>query len=199
LYMNFIQKRWQNFKSKSFLGKSSDIFFIVFIVLMLTSDGRVLFQRIILNSGLFSSVEANKPQALTTQELNWSLIDLDGEAHALKEFEGKPIFINFWATWCPPCNAEMPGIIELMEQAQGKVNFVFVTRESPDLVKEHLESKGWDIPVFLYSGSPSESLSAEVLPTTVVINTKGEIIHKSNGMRKWNTSDALNLLGLEKD
>lgn len=197
--MNFFQKRWHNFKSKSLLGKASDLLFIAFIVMMLTPDGRIFFQRIILNSGLFSSVEANIPQALNEQELNWSLTDLDGENHSLQEFKGKPIFINFWATWCPPCNAEMPGIIELMEQTKGQVNFVFATRESTDLVKKHLERKGWDIPVYLYDGLPSESLSAEVLPTTVVINANGEIIHKSNGMRKWNTSDALILLGLKED
>lgn len=197
--MNFFQKRWQKFKSKTLFGKASDILFIAFVVLMLTSDGRILFQRLILNSGLFSAVEANNPQALNEQELNWSLVDLDGKYHSLQEFEGKPVFINFWATWCPPCNAEMPGIIDLMEKAEDQVFFVFATRESAQIVNSHLKRKGWNIPVYVYESSPSVSLSAEVLPTTVVLNAKGEIIHKSNGMRKWNSSDALLLLGLEDD
>jgi hypothetical protein len=88
----------------------------------------------------------------------------------------------------------MPGIIELKNDLGDQVNFVFVTTETPEKVTAHLRTKGWDIPVYFYQYIPSESLSSEALPTTIIINDRGEIVHKSKGMRQWNTESAKQLL-----
>lgn len=192
--MNFIKNYWEKFKAKSLLGKLSDIFFLLFFVAILTSDGRIFIQKMILNTGLFSGVDTGEAQALNQDEKQWTWTNQNGEYVRLDDLNGKPVFINFWATWCPPCNAEMPGIIELMDEVGEKASFVFLTTESPELVSAFLAKKGWNIPVYYYDYVPSESLNSEALPTTVIINSKGEIIHKSKGMRKWNTEDAKELL-----
>ena len=192
--MNFLKKYWERFKAKSIWGKSSDVFFLVFLIMMLTSDGRILFQRMVLSTGLFGSYEASDPVPLSNDELRWQLIDDQGEQVSFSSFIGKPVFLNFWPTWCPPCNAEMPGIIDLKNELGDQVNFVFVTTETSEKVTAHLRAKGWDIPVYFYEYLPSESFSSEALPTTLIINAQGEIVHKSEGMRKWNTESAKELL-----
>jgi len=148
----------------------------------------------VLSTGLFDGYEAADPVPLSNDELRWQLIDDQGEQVSFSSFIGKPVFLNFWATWCPPCNAEMPGIIDLKNELGDQVNFVFVTTETSEKVTAHLRAKGWDIPVYFYEYLPSESFSSEALPTTLIINAQGEIVHKSEGMRKWNTESAKELL-----
>ncbi|MDP4663039.1 MAG: TlpA family protein disulfide reductase [Salibacteraceae bacterium] len=192
--MNFLKKYWERFKGKSIWGKSSDVFFLVFLIMMLTSDGRIFFQRMVLSTGFFGSYKASEPVPLSIDELHWQLIDDQGKEVRFSSFIGKPVFLNFWATWCPPCNAEMPGIIDLKNELGDQANFVFVTTESPEKVMAHLAANGWDIPVYFYQYIPSEALSSEALPTTIIINAKGEMVHKSKGMRQWNTNSARELL-----
>lgn len=192
--MKFLENFWEKFKSKSLFGKLSDIFFLLFLLAMLTSEGRIIIQKLILNTGLFSHVESSEAQMLNENEKQWVWTNQNGENLRLVDLAGKPIFINFWATWCPPCNAEMPGIIELMTEIGDQANFVFLSNESPDIVESFLDKKGWDLPVYYYNYVPTESLSSEALPTTIIINSRGEITHKSKGMRKWNTDQAKALL-----
>lgn len=192
--MNLLKKYWERFKGKSIWGKSSDIFFLVFLIMMLNNDGRIFFQRMLLSIGLYGSYEASEPVPLSYNELRWQLSNDRGEQVSFSSFIGKPVFLNFWATWCLPCNAEMPGIIGLKNELGDEVNFVFVTTDATEKVMAHLDAKGWDIPVYFYEYLPSESFSSEALPTTIIINAQGEIVHKSEGMRKWNTDSAKELL-----
>ena len=70
----------------------------------------------ILNTGLFGNIEQNENTPISEANWYWSLIDENGNKVQLADFKGQKIFINTWATWCPPCNAEMPGIIELKNE-----------------------------------------------------------------------------------
>lgn len=189
--MNFFQKQWQRFKEKSLFGKLSDILFIVFIVLMLTSDGRIFFQRMMLKTGLFGSLDKNANTKILEDDWNMQLINAEGEFLTLEDLKGKPVFLNFWATWCPPCNAEMPSIIELMDKKADDVNFAFVTSEPRNKVEAHLAAKGWDIPVYYLQNYAGSKLQATSLPTTFIINQDGYLIHTSGGMRDWSDAEDL--------
>ncbi|MEX2597435.1 MAG: redoxin family protein [Salibacteraceae bacterium] len=192
--MGFIKKQWQGYKAKSWWAKFTDVLFIAFIAVMISSDGRVFFQRIVLQTGLFGSVSANENKSLSDEAWDWQLSDLDGNEFILNDFRGKTVFINFWATWCPPCNAEMPGIKDLVSSCDEQVVFIIATNESKAKVAQHLEAKKWDLPVYFYEHTPSVALSASSLPTTIIINKKGALIHRSEGMRKWNDDEAKALL-----
>ena len=194
--MNILKRQWEKFKAKSILGKTTDILFLVFIVMMLTSDGRILFQRLMLKTGLFGDFHSNESQVLSSETLAWNFEDKNGEVRSLNDFEGQTIFLNYWATWCPPCNAEMPSIIDLMEKTNGKVKYIFLTHESREKVEGHLARKEWDLPVYYYQYAPPEQIASSALPTTFVINSQGELIHQSKGMRNWNDDQALELLGI---
>ena len=192
--MTWLQKQWNDWKAKSVWSKLSDVFFTALLITLLIPEGRIFVQRMVLKTGLFGSVEVNTADKLTAQSLNWQLTDLNGNSITLADLEGHVVFINFWGTWCPPCNAEMPGIISLMQQTEPNVKFIFAANESPQTIKKHLTKKGWDIPAYTYNSSPGSELSATSLPTTYILDTNGRIVHHSAGMKQWDTDDAMNLL-----
>src|SRR5579859_64949 len=64
---------------------------------------------------------------------NLELHDLKGATHKLSEFRGKPVVLNFWATWCVPCAAEMPMLSEMQKQYQGKVLFIAASIDDEDM------------------------------------------------------------------
>jgi len=192
--MNWIKKQWELFKSKSALGKFWDVLFLLIIIALIVPDGRMLVQRMILKTGLMGKTTANEQNALSPGALQWRLTAADGNTVRLADFSGKPVFINFWATWCPPCRAEMPSIIALMEKVGNDAEFVFVTYESPEKVNAFLSKQGWNLPVYFPQEDAPAELNASSLPTTVVLNATQEIIHRSEGMRDWDNDSALELL-----
>jgi thiol-disulfide isomerase/thioredoxin len=192
--MNWIKKQWELFKSKSAFGKFWDVLFVLIIVALIFPDGRMMVQKLILKTGIMGSTKANLQEELPQNALDWKLTDSHGAIYTLNDFAGKPVFINFWATWCPPCRAEMPSIIALMEKTGDKANFVFITNESPEKVEAFLQKQGWDLPVYYPVENAPEVFQAQSLPTTIVISKNGEIIHRSEGMRDWNNAKAVELL-----
>lgn len=194
--MNFLKRAWARFKAKSNLAKAGDIIFVLLLVMMISADGRILLQRAILVTGIFSNVDINEDQVVSHENWMWTIVDEYGVPHRLSEFKGKTVFMNFWATWCPPCIAEMPYILELAEEAPDDVVFLLVTSEKPERVEPFLKSKDWTVPVFYLSYYPATELAFKSLPTTFIINPEGKVIHKSEGMKQWNGKDARKLLGM---
>lgn len=177
--MNYFIKQWEKFKAKSRWGKITDVLFILVIIAFLTKDGRILLQRGMLVSGMFSSLEANAEVPITADTWQWSVRDGDGQRRMLSDFKGEAIFLNFWATWCPPCNAEMPHILEMIEAMGDEVVFILATSERAEVVDAFLEKKGWDVPVYFIETQPVNELQYASLPTTYVINADGIVIHRS--------------------
>jgi thiol-disulfide isomerase/thioredoxin len=192
--MNWIKKQWELFKSKSAFGKFWDVLFVLIIVALIFPDGRMMVQKLILKTGIMGSTKANLQEELPQNALDWKLTDASGTIYTLNDFSGKPIFVNFWATWCPPCRAEMPSIIALMEKTGVNAAFVFITNESPEKVEPFLKKQGWDLPVYYPVENAPEVFQAKSLPTTIVISKNGKIIHRSEGMRDWNNAKADELL-----
>lgn len=192
--MNWLKKQWELFKSKSALGKFWDVLFVLIIVALIFPEGRIMVQKLILKTGIMGSTKANLQEALPQSTLDWKFQDSSGKTYTLNDFAGKPVFINFWATWCPPCRAEMPSILALMEKTGDEAAFVFITNETPDKVELFLKKQGWALPVYYPLENAPEQFQAKSLPTTIVINKDGEIIHRSEGMRDWDNAKAIDLL-----
>jgi thiol-disulfide isomerase/thioredoxin len=157
--------------------------------MVLLPDGRILLQRGLLMTGVFGSVERNASVEVSSESWQWELSDRKGQYARLEDFKGKPIFLNFWATWCPPCNAELPYIVETIEESKADVVFLLVTSESPEKVEAFLTRKQLDIPVYFMHNYPGSELEAPALPTTFVIDADGRVIHRSKGMRKWSAEE----------
>lgn len=192
--MGFITERWEKFKAKSVWQKLLDVVYVAFLITILTPAGRIKLQQGLLELGLFSSTELNENAALSDASLNWKLTDMSGDAIRLEELTGKVIFLNCWSTWCGPCTAEMPNIIDLMEQIDDRVVFVFAAHESATTVKEYLERKDWAIPAYVYESNPGNELHFGSLPSTFIIDKSGTVVHRSSGVKKWNTQETIDLL-----
>lgn len=149
-------------------------------------------QSILLFTGLFEPATVSPPPAgQTTADYRLSMLSLDGEFHQLKEFEGQTIFMNVWATWCPPCIAEMPNIQKLYdEMPSGDIRFVMLSiDEDPDKVQSFIERKEFTFPVYILSGGLPRSFQSPVVPTTYVIAPDGRIVMKHEGMASYHSEE----------
>lgn len=192
--MKWLQRQWEKFKAKSFWGKFWDVLFIAVIILLIVPGGREMVQRGIIKTGLMGRTTVNMNEALTPVSKDWLLIDLEGQHYRLSDLNDRSVFLNFWATWCGPCKAEMPSIISLIEKSGDKANFILVTTEDPEHVKAYLKRQDWDLPVYFPTTAIPAQLAAQSLPTSLVINSSGEIIHRSEGMRDWGSDKAVRLV-----
>jgi len=108
--------------------------------------------------------------------------NINGKVINLQQLKGKVVFVNFWATWCPPCLGELPSVNTLYQKFRNDTNVVFLAVDvDNDLSKstKFLQAKGYTMPV--YAGDDlhvPHTLYNEGIPTTLVINKKGFIAFK---------------------
>lgn len=118
---------------------------------------------------------------------DFTVENADGEEVKLSDYVGKPIVLNFWASWCSPCKSEMPEFNEAWEELDGEVQFLMVnmtdgSRETVDTAKEYVEGQGFSFPVFFDTGSEAAmAYSAYSLPTTYFIDAEGYVVARAVG------------------
>lgn len=137
-------------------------------------------------------VPEREQQLLT--DYDWMLRDLEGNAFNLESQRGEVLLINFWASWCPPCVAEMPGLQELYDAYGSSVSFLFVAREQPEKATAFLEKKGYELPVYFERGLTPKQLYYGGLPTTFIIDRQGQIVVSKVGAADWNSPETRALL-----
>lgn len=152
-------------------------------------------QQVILWTGLIQAdtkIPANQKQV----DYNIPLVTLDGQHANLNDFRGKVIFMNFWATWCPPCIAEMPFINKLYQQTNNKdVVFVMISTDGNlEKVQKFIQRKGFHFPVYLLAGPLPQEFHSDVIPTTFILSKDGTIVSRHNGMANYDTSRFKNFL-----
>ncbi|MCG4584253.1 redoxin family protein, partial [Anaerosalibacter bizertensis] len=118
--------------------------------------------------------------------IDFTLVDQYGEIHTLSNYKGKVVFLNFWATWCPPCRMEMPDIEEVYKERGKNVEDVIILgvagpnlgREgSKEEIIEFLKEEGYTYPVvFDETGDIMATYSIQSLPTTFIIDRDGNIV-----------------------
>nr|WP_309862434.1 redoxin domain-containing protein [Bacillus sp. SLBN-46] len=118
---------------------------------------------------------------------NFSLKTLDGQEVKLSDMVGKKVILNFWATWCPPCKAEMPHMQEFYEeQKNNQVTILAVnlttSEKSSDNIGAFVKDYGLTFPIVLDSeGQVGQTYQAVTIPTSYIIDTKGVIRKKIVG------------------
>ena len=142
----------------------------------------------------FSPSEIKQENRNVLTDYNWRLKTLSSEEINLSKSKGKVIIINFWATWCPPCIAEMPSFQKLYDDYGSRVDFYFVSSEEIEKLQKFIQTKGYTFPVYLQNSESPEMLQSNSLPTTYVISKEGEIIIKEFGSADWNSDKTRKLL-----
>ena len=121
------------------------------------------------------------------------LTDLNGQSHSLKQYQGKTIFINFWATWCKPCIQEMPSITEMQNILQNEnIIFLMASNESPEQIEEFINTRDYKFNFVRIENS--EEMNVQALPTTFIFNKKGELVFSETGSREWNEQSNIDLI-----
>lgn len=124
----------------------------------------------------------------------FKLNDLEDKTRDIKEWDGQVVMINFWATWCPPCVAEMPGLQDLYDRYQGKVSFLFVTSDKKQRVFDFMNSKDYSFPVYFEASRSPEPLISKSLPSTYIIDQNGKVVVEKVGAADWNSPKVHRLL-----
>lgn len=134
-----------------------------------------------------------------TQTFDYSgrFVDMEGKPVNLADFKGKTVFINLWATWCPPCRAEMPHIEDMYQKVKDTENLEFLMialDKEFEKSKKFIDDKEFTFPVVHASYGLNQSLQSESIPTTLVVNPSGEIIFYQEGMSNFDTEEFRNFL-----
>ena len=108
---------------------------------------------------------------------------MDGTSITLSELQGKPVIINFWATWCGPCVKEMPAFERLKDDFGDKIGIIAVNcGDDAETVKDFVEENGYTFPVVLDEEySISMLYPTNSIPYTVVLDAEGKVTHISTG------------------
>jgi thiol-disulfide isomerase/thioredoxin len=112
--------------------------------------------------------------------------DLQGHPVSLARFQGKPLVVNFWATWCAPCRDEMPAFERLQQRWSGRAQFVGLSNEGPEKVAGFARDFGIHYPLWVGEEQVAElsrrmGNTASVLPYTVLLNATGGVVEVKAG------------------
>ena len=147
--------------------------------------GQLFFVSNALHAGeLLNEVNRSLPE--------FDLVSMDDEQWQADSLEGKVWVINFWATWCPPCVEEIPSMNQAWQalEDQGVGMLAINAGEGRGAVETFLKKISIDFPTLLGDGNTLANWSIRALPTTVVVNAKGEVVYEALGPREWH-EDAL--------
>ncbi len=130
-----------------------------------------------------------EPVHAGTEAIEFTLPDLDGKPVRLSDFRGKVVFLNFWATWCKPCEDEIPSMQILYESLKDQpfeIVAVSVDTEGPDVVKKFVKEYGITFTVLHdRKGKVKEEYKTTGVPETFIIDQNGVIAEKIWGPRDW--------------
>ncbi|MDO6621712.1 TlpA disulfide reductase family protein [Oceanihabitans sp. 1_MG-2023] len=144
--------------------------------------------QVMLHKGLalFSPSVKTEADSKVVNYTSWQLQDVKGNTIDFKDLKGKVVLINFWATWCPPCIAEMPNLQKLYDDYNHKVVFLFVSNEKKEKVEAFLSENKYSFNVFTPLEHPSE-FEVSSIPRTLLINKEGNILIDKEGAANWNS------------
>jgi peroxiredoxin len=128
-----------------------------------------------------------------TQAPDFTLEEINGQTLSLSDFKGKVVFLNFWATWCHPCKAEMPAMEQLYRRfkKRGLVVVAVNHYEKKGKVMRFIDEGGYTFPVPLdREGAVSRKYRVSFLPVTFIIDRAGKLAGQVVGMRQWDSASA---------
>ena len=180
-------------RKKNYFSNAINVVWVAVLLLFLfSSDAKSWLLQQLVTMGLFKAeikqenANSNVAPAITA----FSVQDSAGQIFSTNDLKGKVVFINFWATWCPPCRAEMPSLNQLYTRLKDDQRFVFLFVSEDDNLakaKEYLTQKSFSIPLYSRSSNLPNEVFDGTLPTTIVLNKEGQLVMKHEGLAGYNT------------
>ena len=176
-------------------SQRNNIIFLVFILLLLIPQTRQPIQ-VLLQKGLamISPSVIKEDKRITLKDYDWQLVDENGKSYNFNNAKEKVVVLNFWATWCPPCIAEMPSMEKLYKDYKDEVVFLFVSNESQDVISKFKQKNDYDFLVYSSVTATPKLLEASSIPRTFVLDPQGHIVIDKTGAADWNSDKVRKLL-----
>ncbi|GMQ81251.1 MAG: hypothetical protein BMS9Abin05_0682 [Rhodothermia bacterium] len=177
----------------------------IFFLLTQTPYGTLVqswFQRGLLWTGVFQPDIELAEEDIVSANYDIPLVTLDGDTTSLRDLRGKVLFINVWATWCPPCLAEMPFIQKLFDEIQDdRIEFVMVSvDETREIARKFIEARDFTFPVYHLNGPMPRPYTSSSIPTTYIVSPDGDVVAVQRGMANYDSNRFKKFLrGLAKD
>ncbi|GAA3618801.1 TlpA family protein disulfide reductase [Flavivirga jejuensis] len=174
------------FRRKTFSLKN--IIFLILIAVLIIPQTRQPIQ-VFLHKGLAlfgpSIIKDAKQSSLVNYD--WKLKDNENVISNFEATKGQVVLVNFWATWCPPCIAEMPSMQLLYNDYKDRVAFVFVSNEKHAVINQFLEKNKYTFKVYNPATKYPEPFDVTSIPRTFLIDKQGHIVIDKNGAANWNS------------
>ena len=165
---------------------------LIFLVIYLTGSQAEVFgraQQLVLQTGLMNASELDEESYLDA-DYDMKLVNSLGEITDLEDLRGKTIFMNYWATWCPPCVAEMPSINALRADVKDNPNIVFLMISEDkklSVAEKWVMRKGLDLPIYQLASPIPDVYETGVVPSTFVISPEGKIVVYKTGIANYDS------------
>lgn len=137
-----------------------------------------------------NDVDSNTAAA-TTSLPSFSVQDINGNVVNLKNFKGKKLFVNLWASWCPPCKREMPSIEKLYQSIDtAKAKFLLISFDDQfELAKKYVSSKKLNLPIYYPKENPPALFQVQGIPATFIFSENGQLVKKIEGSENYDTKE----------
>jgi len=173
-------------KWKSYI--TSALFLSVILLMLFVPAAKATVIQGLMQIGLFNPSVKENPDAAPNNLAAVKFKDVNGKVVSLADLKGKIIFLNFWATWCPPCLAEMPSVNKLYQQFKNDEDVVFLLVDADsDFAKAnaYMSRKQYQMPVYNVASSMPETIFKGSLPTTIVFDKMGRISFNTEGAANY--------------
>jgi thiol-disulfide isomerase/thioredoxin len=159
---------------------------VVIVLILLIPSWRISFQGWF--QGMFmpeAAFQKNLQEQIPENAQNWILFDMNDHLLNFKDFGNKPILLSFWATWCPPCRAELPGLNAIKKELGNDIHVMAVSEETTEVIRNSELHEDYD---FLYSttGIPAY-YQVNAYPTLVIIDKHMNIVFRNKGAAEMDT------------
>ena len=193
---NLKQKIVDYYRKRSIWSLISDgVFVLLMVLLLIPATRREMISRVVrltMRNPVAGAGKTNLQADIGA--MAWPLLTAEGREILFSDLEGEVIFLNFWATWCPPCIAEMPSIQSLYNDYGDRVKFLLVTREEVAAVQDFLDKNGYNLPVYFQESRGPKLFESSSIPTTFILSRDGRVMLNKKGAARWDSRQSRKLL-----
>lgn len=165
----------------------SNAIFVIVLILFFIPNTRGMMQIFLTRIFSFSPGLVEVEERNQVASYDWKLHGVNVESINFNTAKNKVVLINYWATWCPPCIAEMPSLQKLYNDYKDEVVFLFVTTDDDPELHKFMKDKSYYFPIYRSLSELPKPFINNPIPQTYLVDKKGSIIIDKTNAANWNS------------